>query len=347
LDLQAQLMPSVVQRPVSRFVGKPSDDTEFTPLPAVEPTELLEQRQDVAERGSVGWQSGSIMRKRGSHPLTHVSDDPQHGDKSSESEDATLNSPTSAWEPDQDVDGSPSRDPGTKPRRRCRSSAGRCCCAALLLLALAAVTFSITVWVGGDREWRRVIKQPGTRGMYETAQVCAALPHNASAPTTYAGVDVAHEASALVRHCGPCGDCSSTADISILDDTKNTLTKTATRCAMQKFIRGRRGVEACFESNVGFTGGCTKCWVDNVMCTQAACVFTCLRSIILRESNNAGSSGVLNRCLECDEKMCGPAFLTCAGANRRRSGIISDIGRDDKAEVCKKVDEDWDAMSKA
>ena len=37
----------------------------------------------------------------------------------------------------------------------------------------------------------------------------------------------------------------------------------------------------------------------------------------------------LNECLECDEKLCGPNFLHCAGANRRRLGIVSDIARDD------------------
>jgi len=32
-------------------------------------------------------------------------------------------------------------------------------------------------------------------------------------------------------------------------------------------------------------------------------------------------------CLKCDEMNCGPEFIKCAGANRRSSGIISDIER--------------------
>ena len=32
-------------------------------------------------------------------------------------------------------------------------------------------------------------------------------------------------------------------------------------------------------------------------------------------------------CLQCDEYSSGPAFIKCAGANRRSSGIISDIDR--------------------
>jgi hypothetical protein len=66
---------------------------------------------------------------------------------------------------------------------------------------------------------------------------------------------------------------------------------------------------------------------------------------IASNSNNGG--GALNACLKCDEKMCGPAFITCAGANRRRSGIISDIERDVESdstsvEICEFVDVGWD-----
>lgn len=34
-------------------------------------------------------------------------------------------------------------------------------------------------------------------------------------------------------------------------------------------------------------------------------------------------------------------FVLCAGANRRRSGIVSDIARDDDSELCEKVDDGW------
>ena len=37
-----------------------------------------------------------------------------------------------------------------------------------------------------------------------------------------------------------------------------------------------------------------------------------------------------------DEERCGPAFLACAGANRRRAGIVSDIQRDDR-ELCQEA----------
>ena len=37
--------------------------------------------------------------------------------------------------------------------------------------------------------------------------------------------------------------------------------------------------------------------------------------------------------LQCDELLCGPDFVTCAGANRRRLGITTDIARGG-AELC-------------
>jgi hypothetical protein len=51
------------------------------------------------------------------------------------------------------------------------------------------------------------------------------------------------------------------------------------------------------------------------------------------KNNRDAAPDQLSTCLKCDEVMCGPAFITCAGANRRRCGITSDITRA-AAEVC-------------
>lgn len=40
-----------------------------------------------------------------------------------------------------------------------------------------------------------------------------------------------------------------------------------------------------------------------------------------------------NPCLACDEARCGAEFMQCAGANRRRAGVVSDIERG-RREVC-------------
>ena len=55
---------------------------------------------------------------------------------------------------------------------------------------------------------------------------------------------------------------------------------------------------------------------------------------------SAGSDGWLNHCLFCDEKLSGPAFVTCSGVSRRRLGIVSEIERS-LDEQCQNVDLDW------
>jgi hypothetical protein len=104
----------------------------------------------------------------------------------------------------------------------------------------------------------------------------------------------------------------------------------------------------------------------------SSCVFTCLISLLRGESNNRDASSVAlplilqplcgllchphsfrptylpalrsphtrnsQPCtrlilLQCDELLCGPDFVTCAGANRRRLGITTDIARGG-AELC-------------
>ena len=135
--------------------------------------------------------------------------------------------------------------------------------------------------------------------------------------------------------------CSNLNDITIYDDTKSTLTSTSTNCAMLSFF-GSSGVRECFDDKVGFTPGCNDCWVENVMCDLRSCVFTCLKMMLTgRKGKNNGDGGELNDCLRCDEQLCGPEFIRCAGANRRRAGIKSAIGRDEEEEVCKEVEEGW------
>jgi hypothetical protein len=54
----------------------------------------------------------------------------------------------------------------------------------------------------------------------------------------------------------------------------------------------------------------------------------------------AGDTGWLNQCLQCDEKLSGPGFVTCSGVARRRLGIASEIERNPE-EQCPVVDVDW------
>jgi len=134
----------------------------------------------------------------------------------------------------------------------------------------------------------------------------------------------------------------------IMGRTRETLTEDSTVCAMMILVGGPRAVIRCMNQRIGFTPPCRDCWVENIQCTFQHCKFTCLQSKLFREANNrhdgddSDGGGELNECLECDEKMCGPQFLSCSGANRRRMGVVSDIGRDADKEQCKSVDFDWE-----
>lgn len=77
------------------------------------------------------------------------------------------------------------------------------------------------------------------------------------------------------------------------------------------------------------------------MCDVRKCVFACLWRTIFSQIETGEDVQELNRCTYCDERRCGINFVQCAGANRRRTGIISDIERDLDQEVCEKVDTQW------
>ncbi|GMH61476.1 hypothetical protein TL16_g10659 [Triparma laevis f. inornata] len=208
-----------------------------------------------------------------------------------------------------------------------------------VFLALLVVVFIGTILIGTEVEKANVRKAPSTLYFYETPAVCGV--HSAEKQVvTHVNASEAGKAGDLVAHCGDCGFCSNYNDIEIYNTTKETLTKTSTNCATKAFIGGSDAVFDCFKEDVGFTDGCNDCWTENVMCDMKKCVFTCLKMIMTGQRNNGGD-GKLNDCLLCDEKLCGPAFIECAGANRRRSGIISDIGRDDENEVCDSVNAGW------
>mmetsp|Transcript_480 Transcript_480/g.883 ORF Transcript_480/g.883 Transcript_480/m.883 type:complete len:244 (-) Transcript_480:56-787(-) len=204
---------------------------------------------------------------------------------------------------------------------------------------LLFVTLILVLLIGSEVEKANVRAASSTLYFYETPAVCGVDSTN-KAVVTHVNASEASRMGDLVAHCGDCGFCSNYNDINIYNETKETLTKTSTNCATKAFLGGSDAVFDCFKEDVGFTDGCNDCWTENVMCDMKKCVFTCLKMILTGQRNNGGD-GELNDCLLCDEKLCGPAFIECAGANRRRSGIVSDIGRDDLNEICTSVDEGW------
>ena len=69
-------------------------------------------------------------------------------------------------------------------------------------------------------------------------------------------------------------------------------------------------------------------------------LFSILASSLYNDEKCVKDHPHLSPCLACDEHFCGPEFLTCAGANRRRVGIVSDLQRHEEVELCDKTD--WD-----
>ena len=148
---------------------------------------------------------------------------------------------------------------------------------------------------------------------------------------TYDGAEAAHAAGTEVLHCDGCGKCSGIGDVDILNRTRDDLTKVTRACAVRSIV-SRRWAERCVREKVGFSEGCLDCWVDNIICDRRRCLWKCLWSLLTNE-DYVGENGKLNSCLQCDEDECGPDFKACAGANRRRACIHSDIFRDDQ-EIC-------------
>jgi hypothetical protein len=217
--------------------------------------------------------------------------------------------------------------------------------------------FVLIMWFGMLYEDAQVRNGPDTRAFYQTPKICAVENITTTAANaggnkttttklivkTLDSVDQVNTTTDIVAHCGDCGSCSSPHDIRIYDATKSTLTEDAMTCAKRGIFGGRKAIQQCLQERVGFTAPCNECWVENIICDRRKCVFTCIIQGIFSKGLHTGSDNEeLNRCTKCDEVRCGPQFISCAGANRRRSGILSDIERDVNAEVCQKVNpKEW------
>lgn len=150
----------------------------------------------------------------------------------------------------------------------------------------------------------------------------------------YSSKDTAHSHNTGVMHCGNCGKCSNIHDISIYKTMDKVLTSKTAYCSfLSIFGRGR----SCMKKHVGFTSECLDCWMENIKCTRKHCATLCIIPVLFKKVSKSHNGTMLNKCLQCDEDKCGPAFKKCAGANRRRCGIATDIARPDE-EMCTIID---------
>lgn len=193
----------------------------------------------------------------------------------------------------------------------------------LLLALLLFIIASIALIFGEEQERKAWAKAPSTLHLYTTEETCK-------------------DPSGYILNCGHCGACSNVHDIKIYHATSTTLTGIMTNCAIGDLLF-HQDAYTCLEERAGMTAGCNECWVLNYKCNIQNCFRTCIKHRLFPflPSLNPWHSELLDPCIACDEKFCGPVFVGCAGANRRRVGVESDIERDMHLEMCNKVDWDW------
>jgi hypothetical protein len=194
-----------------------------------------------------------------------------------------------------------------------------------LFVILIFIFVSVALILGEEQERKVWAETPSTLHLYSTETVCQ------------------DESTGNVLNCGQCGSCSNIHDIRIYDETRSTQTETMTDCAFGDLLFDDDAFD-CLKERVGMTDGCAKCWVLNYHCNKDNCLRTCVKHRFfpfLPSLNSWEGSGPLDPCIACDEKLCGPLFVGCAGANRRRAGVVSDLDRDMDREMCGKVDLDW------
>ena len=243
------------------------------------------------------------------------------------SDEATADRADGATTVDRDALQRDSDGCGRRSRRR------RCCyCAAATALLLGV--FLTVVLIGRAVELRAVSEAPGTDELYLTDWVCARDEAGNERSIRNHSLLEASASALSVVHCAKCGACSSEADMAIYNATRFTITETATSVALGVFLGGAEAVREGFRERVGFTEPCNDCWTADVLCTQQHCKFTCLTHMLfsggLSHISTAEEDGALNDCIRCDEQMCGPEFAQCAGANRRRAGMLTDINRPER-----------------
>lgn len=266
----------------------------------------------------------------------------------------------------------------TSPRYACSKKNGW---ELIVWLLVAVFIFLVVVRIGAHFEGLEVHNSIGTLDLYEQTTVCgiytnyhknigshngnntvgSAFSYLANQPSnmnvhveSFSSVEAFDdftnsllEASEEMRNpkvanCGSCGYCSTSHDVQIYQDTRRTLLADATHCAQQALTHpwnSRNVAKKCLTKRVGFTEECNNCWVDNILCDLSLCLFTCTWHVLFESAE--GHDKPLNPCTQCDEMRCGRAFLNCAGANRRRAGIVSDIDRDNDKEMCHDVTPKW------
>ncbi|KAG7373343.1 hypothetical protein IV203_034067 [Nitzschia inconspicua] len=180
---------------------------------------------------------------------------------------------------------------------------------------------------------------------YVKSTMCA---WNESAPyadiRTFDSLDAVMEANFTVIHCGACGSCSNWDDLSLQWTTRDNLASLGQECVKKKLFGGTEQlVQECNEDLIGFSEDCSTCWTADQLCAKKNCLFIYLQSLLINEVSNFNVDQHDITTTTCDEALCGPEFVPCSGATRRRMNIVSDIPRPGNQQ-CTVAMEDWSSI---
>jgi hypothetical protein len=158
--------------------------------------------------------------------------------------------------------------------------------------------------------------------------------------TTFVTAEAALAANFSIVHCGACAACSNWNDLRLQWTTRDFLADAAQDCAKKSLFGGEDAVQECNRDDVGFTDDCARCWTVDVLCAKKNCIFIFFQGVMINKLTNfqVGPNEITSA--TCDEAMCGPEFVPCSGATRRRMNIVSTIARP-KEQQCSIVEEDW------
>jgi len=176
---------------------------------------------------------------------------------------------------------------------------------------------------------------------YNTGVMCAWDEASPSADIrTFDSMQGVLDANYTVIHCGECASCSNWNDLSLQWTTRDVLAKKAKKCLTKNLFGAEEDVQKCNQESIGFTEECSVCWTTDQFCARSSCMFLYLQSILTNQLNNFNVGPDDITVATCDEALCGPEFVPCSGATRRRMNIVSTIARP-VSQQCGVAREDW------
>ncbi|KAG7372924.1 hypothetical protein IV203_033648 [Nitzschia inconspicua] len=181
---------------------------------------------------------------------------------------------------------------------------------------------------------------------YHTGPMCGwSEPNESGDIQSFDSLEELQAANYSLIHCGYCGECSNWNDLSKQWTTRTFLAEVSKKCAQKSlFGGGVDAVQACNEAEpIGFTSSCAECWTVDELCAKKNCFWIFLQSTLINAVSDYRVQLNDITSATCDEAMCGPEFVPCSGATRRRMNIKSDIERP-VYQQCIHQDADWSVI---